>query len=196
MTGGFRLEAGPHTRVTLHTDQGAIYFNDARRFGKVAVVRRGRVRRLPHPAPAWGRSRSRRTSAKADFVKAAASAGAVKPWLLSQKPVSGVGNIYADESLWTSRLHPAQTRLEPGEAKRLYAAIREVMTAAVAAGGSTLGDGTYRQHDGEAGAFQVQHHVYARAGEPCERCGTPINKIVLAQRGTHFCPKCQTLKPR
>ncbi|GAA4005443.1 DNA-formamidopyrimidine glycosylase [Deinococcus rubellus] len=195
MTGGFRLEAGPHTRVTLHTDQGAIYFNDARRFGKVAVVRRGEYAAFPTLHNMGPEPLSEEFS-EAEFVKAAASAGAVKPWLLSQKPVSGVGNIYADESLWTSQVHPAQTRLKPAEARRLYTAIREVMTAAVAAGGSTLGDGTYRQHDGEAGAFQVQHHAYARAGEPCERCGTPIAKTVLAQRGTHFCPRCQTLKPR
>lgn len=195
MTGGFRLEAGPHTRVTLHTDQGAVYFNDARRFGKVAVVQRGDYAAFPTlhqmgPEPLTDDFR------EAEFVKLAASAGAVKPWLLSQKPVSGVGNIYADESLWLSRIHPAQTKLNPDEAGRLYRAIREVMMAAVAAGGSTLSDGTYQQHDGEAGSFQVQHHAYARTGQPCERCGTPIQKIVLAQRGTHFCPQCQTRKER
>ena len=195
MTGGFRLEAGPHTRVTLHTDEGAVYFNDARRFGKVAVVRPGEYAAFP-TLHGMGPEPLSDDFKESDFVKAAASAGAVKPWLLSQKPVSGVGNIYADESLWMSRLHPAQTRLKPAEAKRLHKAIREVMTAAVAAGGSTLNDGTYQQHDGEAGRFQLAHHAYAREGQPCERCGTPIKKIVLAQRGTHFCPQCQTLKAR
>ncbi|AWN23063.1 DNA-formamidopyrimidine glycosylase [Deinococcus irradiatisoli] len=195
MTGGFRLEAGPHTRVTLHTDQGAVYFNDPRRFGKVAVVRPGEYAAFP-TLDGMGPEPLSEDFGEAEFVKAAASAGAVKPWLLSQKPVSGVGNIYADESLWLSRLHPAQKKLTAEEASRLHAAIREVMAAAVAAGGSTLGDGTYQQHDGEAGQFQVHHHAYARTGEPCERCGTPIEKIVLAQRGTHFCPHCQQLQPR
>ena len=195
MTGGFRLEQGPHTRVTLHTDQGAVYFNDARRFGKVAVVQKGDYAAFP-TLHGMGPEPLGDDFDEAEFVRAAARAGAVKPWLLSQKPVSGVGNIYADESLWLSQLHPAQTKLKPAEARRLHRAIREVMTAAVAAGGSTLSDGTYQQHDGEAGAFQVQHHAYAREGQPCERCGTPLRKIVLSQRGTHFCPQCQVLKGR
>jgi formamidopyrimidine-DNA glycosylase len=195
MTGGFRLEQGPHTRVTLHTDEGAVYFNDARRFGKVAVVRPGEYAAFP-TLHGMGPEPLSDDFKEADFVKLSASAGAVKPWLLSQKPVSGVGNIYADESLWMSQLHPAQTRLKPAEAKKLYAAIREVMTAAVAAGGSTLSDGTYQQHDGEAGLFQLRHHAYARNGTPCDRCGTTIEKIVLAQRGTHFCPQCQVLRAR
>ena len=195
MTGGFRLEKGPHTRLILHTDAGAVYFNDARRFGKVAVVRRGEYAAFP-TLHGMGPEPLSEDFREAEFVKAAKSAGAVKPWLLSQKPVSGVGNIYADESLWAARIHPAQTRLKAAEAKRLHSAIREVMTAAVAAGGSTLSDGTYQQHDGEAGLFQIQHHAYARAGQPCERCAAPIEKIVLAQRGTHFCPQCQRLEGR
>ncbi|AZI43584.1 DNA-formamidopyrimidine glycosylase [Deinococcus psychrotolerans] len=197
MTGGFRLEAGPHTRVTLHTDQGAVYFNDARRFGKVAVVSRGDYAAFPTlhqmgPEPLTDDFK------EAEFVKLAASAGAVKPWLLSQKPVSGVGNIYADESLWLSRIHPAQTKLNADEAGRLYAAIREVMKAAVEAGGSSLGSGggNYRQHDGVSGLFQHEHHVYGKAGQPCPRCGSGIVRVVLAQRGTHYCPQCQTRKER
>ena len=195
MTGGFRLEAGAHTRVTLHTDAGAVYFNDARKFGKVAVVRPGEYAAFP-TLHGMGPEPLSDDFKEADFVKLAAQAGAVKPWLLSQKPVSGVGNIYADESLWMSRLHPAQTKLKPAEARTLYASIREVMAAAVAAGGSTLSDGTYQQHDGEAGSFQLRHHAYARGGTPCDRCGVMIEKIVLAQRGTHFCPHCQVLRAR
>ena len=110
--------------------------------------------------------------------------------------MAGVGNIYADESLWAAKLHPAQTRLKPAEVKRLYAAIREVMGAAVLAGGSTLSDGSYQQPDGLDGLFQARHNVYDRAGKPCTRCGTEIVKTVLAQRGTHFCPHCQVLKAR
>ncbi|WP_019009018.1 DNA-formamidopyrimidine glycosylase [Deinococcus aquatilis] len=195
MTGGFRLEAGKHTRVTLTTDEGTLHFDDSRRFGKMAVVRPGQYAIMPTLA-GMGPEPLSDDFQVADFVERAATCGAVKPWLLSQKPVSGVGNIYADESLWTAQIHPAQTRLNPDEATRLYHAIREVMGAAVEAGGSTLSDGTYAQHDGEAGAYQHRHHVYDRAGKPCDRCGTQIEKIVLAQRGTHFCPQCQQVRPQ
>lgn len=195
MTGGFRLEKGPHTRVTLRTDAGALYFNDPRRFGRLAVVPAGEYRGMPTLA-AMGPEPLSEDFREEDFARQAAQAGAVKPWLLSQKPVSGVGNIYADESLWRARLHPAQTRLTREEAGRLYHALREVMQEAVEAGGSSLGDGAgnYRQHDGLSGLFQRAHAVYGRTGAPCPRCGTPIEKIVLGGRGTHLCPECQRLR--
>jgi formamidopyrimidine-DNA glycosylase len=191
MTGGFRLSAGPHTRVTLTTDVGTLYFNDPRRFGKMAVVPRGEYAAMPTlhgmgPEPLSGDFQEEQ------FARLAAQAGAVKPWLLSQKPVSGVGNIYADEALWRARIHPAQTRLIREEAGRLFHAVRGVLAEAVEAGGSTLRD--YAQHDGELGAFQGRHNVYGRGGQPCPRCGSDIRKIVLGQRGTHFCPQCQPLR--
>lgn len=191
MTGGFRVSAGPHTRVTLTTDAGILYFNDPRRFGKLAVVPRGLYTGMP-TLEGMGPEPLSDDFQEEAFARLAARAGAVKPWLLSQKPVSGVGNIYADESLWRSRIHPAQTGLTREEAGRLYHAIREVLHEAVEAGGSTLRD--YAQHDGEIGAFQGRHAVYGRAGQPCPRCATPIQKIVLGQRGTHFCPECQVLR--
>ena len=202
MTGGFRLEEGRHTRVTLELGEpgspgSALHFDDPRRFGKLRVVAPGDYAALPTLA-AMGPEPLSDDFAQEAFVRLARECGAVKPWLLSQKPVSGVGNIYADESLWRARLHPAQTRLTRPEAGRLYAAVREVMAEAVALGGSSLGNGTgnYRQHDGEWGGFQGQHAVYGKAGAPCPRCGTPIQKTVLAQRGTHFCPRCQRLRAR
>ncbi|UBV43522.1 DNA-formamidopyrimidine glycosylase [Deinococcus taeanensis] len=195
MTGGFRMERGKHTRVTLRTDAGELHFDDPRRFGKMAVVPAGKYAGMP-TLTAMGPEPLSDAFREEDFVALAARAGAVKPWLLSQKPVSGVGNIYADESLWQARIHPAQTRLTRGEAGRLYHAVRDVMGRAVDAGGSSLGsgEGNYRQHDGLSGLFQHSHVVYGRSGEPCPRCGTPIEKMVLAQRGTHFCPQCQPLR--
>ncbi len=195
MTGGFRFTPGTHNRVTLTTDAGELYFQDPRRFGKWAVVTPGEYRAYPTLA-GMGPEPLSDDFDEATFVKLAARAPAVKPWLLSQVPVAGVGNIYADESLWRAKLHPLQTRLKPAEARRLHAAIREVMTEAVEVGGSTLSDGSYAQPDGEPGGFRLRHNVYDRAGEPCPRCGTTIVKTVVGQRGTHFCPHCQTLKER
>ncbi|GGK86420.1 DNA-formamidopyrimidine glycosylase [Deinococcus radiotolerans] len=195
MTGGFRLESGKHTRVTLRTDAGDLYFDDPRRFGKMAVVRPGEYAGMPTLA-AMGPEPLSDDFTEDEFIALAAQAGAVKPWLLSQKPVSGVGNIYADESLWMAGLHPTQTRLTREEAGRLYHAIRDVMGRAVEAGGSSLGQGqgNYRQHDGLSGLFQHAHNVYGKGGEPCPRCGTPIEKSVVAQRGTHHCPQCQPVR--
>lgn len=198
MTGGFRLERGGHTRVTLtlEPDDGGdgqqLFFNDPRRFGKMAVVRPGDYAGMPTLA-AMGPEPLSDDFGEADFVRLAREAGAVKPWLLSQKPVSGVGNIYADESLWQARIHPAQTRLTAEEGGRLYAAIREVMGRAVSAGGSTLSDASYQQPDGRPGYFQLEHNAYDRAGLPCNTpgCTGRIAKTVVGGRGTHFCPECQ-----
>lgn len=195
MTGGFRLDSSKHTRVMLETDGGRLHFDDSRRFGKMAVVPPGQYAGMP-TLEGMGPEPLSDDFQEAAFVKLARTCGAVKPWLLSQKPVSGVGNIYADESLWMAKIHPAQTHLTAAEGKRLYTAIREVMQRAVQAGGSSLGDGqtNYRQHDGKPGFFQLEHHAYGKDGTPCPRCGTDIVKIVLGQRGTHYCPKCQKLR--
>lgn len=204
MTGGFRLEQGPHTRLTIRLADAAapssepqtLYFNDPRRFGKVRVVTAGDYAALPTLAQ-MGPEPLGDDFTLFEFTEAAARAGAVKPWLLSQKPVAGVGNIYADEALWRARIHPAQTHLNAEQAARLYTAVREVMHEAVESGGSSLGSGAgnYRQHDGDLGGFQLQHAAYGRGGQPCPNCGTPIEKVVLGQRGTHFCPQCQQVQP-
>ncbi|WP_425146045.1 DNA-formamidopyrimidine glycosylase [Deinococcus sp.] len=201
MTGGFRLEATPHTRVVLHVEQEdgtrtALYFQDARRFGKMAVVRPGEYAGMPTLAQ-MGPEPLSDAFGQAEFAAAVAGLPKmIKPYLLSQLPVAGVGNIYADESLWRAQVHPAQTRLTRDETQRLYRAIRETMAEAVAAGGSTLSDGSYAQPDGVSGLFQMRHAVYDRAGQPCPRCGTEIVRTVLAQRGTHLCPACQVLQAR
>ena len=192
MTGSFRLEETPHTRLTLRLNDGVLHFNDPRRFGKVRVVTAGDYSALPTLAQ-MGPEPLGEDFRLDEFIQAAATAPAVKPWLLGQKPVAGLGNIYVDEALWRSQIHPAQTRLSAEQATRLHAAIREVLHEAVELGGSSLGNGAgnYRQHDGSWGGFQLQHAVYGRGGEACPRCAAPIEKVVLGQRGTHFCPQCQ-----
>lgn len=192
MTGGFRLEQGKHSRVRVALDQGEIFFDDIRRFGKMAVVTAGDYSIFPTLAQ-MGPEPLSPDFELATFVAEAASCGAVKPWLLSQKPVAGLGNIYVDESLWQAQIHPAQTKLSAQQAAKLHTAIGEILAKAIAAGGSTLSDKTYQQHDGLSGLFQLQHKVYARAGQSCERCGQAIQRVVIAQRGTHFCPNCQTI---
>ena len=113
----------------------------------------------------------------------------VKTQLLSQRPIAGVGNIYADEALWRARVHPARRTVTRADATRLLTAIREVLAAGIEHGGTTLRD--YRSVDGEEG--DNQHHLdcYGRAGQPCPRCGTALVSRVYDGRTTTFCPSCQ-----
>jgi formamidopyrimidine-DNA glycosylase len=105
--------------------------------------------------------------------------------------LAGVGNIYADEALWRAQIHPQTpaNQLEFVQADMLLMSVRKVLHQAIVNGGSTLRD--YRDSYGAKGTQQDNFMAYDRTGQPCERCGTPIVKTVVAQRGTHFCPSCQ-----
>jgi len=115
----------------------------------------------------------------------------IKSALLNQKLLSGVGNIYADESLFRAATRPRRraSSLTLCELERLYASVREVLNEAITLGGSSIND--YVDADGEEGFFQLQHRVYGREGEPCLVCQTPIKRIVIAGRSSHYCPHCQ-----
>jgi len=117
----------------------------------------------------------------------------VKPLLLDQRAVAGIGNIYSDEILWSARLrwYRRADQLRPIEVRRLHEAIGEVLTAAIAARGSSLGDGQYVDLAGLPGTYQERHMVYGRAGAPCPRCGRPIERTVVAQRSHFWCRACQ-----
>jgi formamidopyrimidine-DNA glycosylase len=115
----------------------------------------------------------------------------IKSALLNQKLLSGVGNIYADESLFRAGIRPRRraASLTRKELSRLYATVQEVLREAIAAGGSSISN--YVDADGEEGFFQLQHRVYGRENEPCLVCETPIKRIVIAGRSSHYCQKCQ-----
>jgi formamidopyrimidine-DNA glycosylase len=130
---------------------------------------------------------------EADFVRRVRrrSAG-VKRLLLDQGLVSGVGNIYADEALWRARVHGDRpgSRLSAAQVRTVITAARTVMTEALAQGGTSF-DALYVNVNGESGYFDRSLHAYGREGEPCERCGTPIRRIVFTNRSSYFCPRCQ-----
>ncbi len=115
----------------------------------------------------------------------------IKSALLNQKLLSGVGNIYADESLFRSAIRPKRraSSLTKEDLPRLYLALQEVLKEAIALGGSSVSD--YVDSDGEEGFFQLQHRVYGREGEPCLVCRTPVKRVVIGGRSSHYCPKCQ-----
>jgi formamidopyrimidine-DNA glycosylase len=121
----------------------------------------------------------------------AARKAPVKSLLLDQKIVAGIGNIYADESLFKAKIHPARSvpTLSKEEIKKLHKSIREILKLAIERGGSSSRN--YVRTSGEQGSFQNFHKVYKKSGLPCPRCGTAVERIVIAGRGTHFCPKCQ-----
>jgi len=115
----------------------------------------------------------------------------IKSALLNQSLLSGVGNIYADESLFRAGIRPRRraSSLSREDLRRLYLSVQEVLKEAIALGGSSISD--YVDADGEEGFFQLQHRVYGREGEPCLVCKTPIKRVVLGGRSSHYCPKCQ-----
>jgi formamidopyrimidine-DNA glycosylase len=115
----------------------------------------------------------------------------IKSALLNQKLLRGVGNIYADESLFRAKIRPRRraSTLTRDQLAKLFKAVQKVLREAIAAGGSSISD--YVDSDGEEGFFQFKHRVYGREGKPCLVCKTPIKRIVIAGRSSHYCPKCQ-----
>ena len=120
----------------------------------------------------------------------------IKSALLNQKLLRGVGNIYADESLFRAGIRPRRraASLTREDLRRLYLAVQEVLREAIALGGSSVSD--YVDADGEEGFFQLQHRVYGREGEPCLVCKTPIKRVVIAGRSSHYCPKVSKVARR
>ena len=188
MTGQLLLDGTPerHTHAVFQLDRGlTLLYNDTRQFGRLEFAERlpARLARLgPDPfkleeGEFVRRFRSRRSMAKS--------------LLLNQAFLSGLGNIYADEALFRARIHPraSSDRLQPKRVSGLYRAIIEVLAEAIRQGGSSISD--YVGSDGRLGSFQFRHNVYQRTGLPCLACGTTIRRIIVASRGTHFCPKCQ-----
>jgi formamidopyrimidine-DNA glycosylase len=178
-------EPGPYTRAELELGKGRLLFDDVRQFGRFEFCRSlpVSVRKLGPDALAISLD---------DFhQRLQARSGAIKALLLNQTFLGGLGNIYIDESLFQAGINPRAKarRLSRIRVARLHSSIREVLTAAIEHRGSSISD--YVDGDGEPGGFQNLHQVYGMKGSPCSRCGTAIRRIVIAQRGTHFCPRCQ-----
>jgi formamidopyrimidine-DNA glycosylase len=194
MTGRMHVEPrswdpGPFGKVELPLDDGRVFhFVDVRKFGRLVHARdhaelTGELGPEPLAAEFGAgelgnllRGRRRR----------------LKPLLLDQTVIAGLGNIYADEALFAARLHPLRRadRVTPAECARLHAAIRATLRAAIEREGSSF-DTFYRTPEGNPGSYQDSFRVYGRTGEPCLACGAPIRRIVVGQRGTHHCPRCQ-----
>lgn len=200
MTGSFRHGGGPasrasHVRAVVRLDDGSdVVYRDVRRFGTWFVTEEEHL--VPYLAARLGEEPLSPEFTPSRLQKRLAGRRApVKAALLDQRTVAGVGNIYADEALWRSRIHPlrAAETLDKAEVRRLRDAVRAVLTTGIARQGATLRD--YRQPSGAEGGMQHEFAVYGREGEPCDRCGTPIEKTRVAGRGTWYCPRCQPSAP-
>ncbi len=174
-----------HDRVVFDLDNGwRLRFNDMRKFGKMWLVLDPEEVTGQHgPEPL-----DEAFTLKQFRELLAGRSGAIKPLLLNQHFLAGVGNIYADESLWYAKIHPQRKvdSLSEAEVAALYRSIRRVLRRAIEQQGTDAGDGVIE------GDYEPR--VYGRAGQPCYRCRRPIQRIVVGQRGTHFCPKCQPKK--
>lgn len=184
-----------HTHVRfIFTDDSQLHYHDVRKFGRMELVADEAIseyffsRKIgPEPIAEQFQLPTFKKQLK-QFKKP------IKPLLLDQRVVAGLGNIYADEVLFEAKIHPARpaNSLTAKEAERLYNAIIKIMAAAIKAGGSSVR--TYLNSLGEAGTYQEQLQVYGRPEEPCPNCGQLISKIQFAGRGTHFCSHCQPEK--
>ncbi len=196
MTGKMRVEDAtapirPHDRLILHLADGRDWrFEDQRKFGRVYLVEdHAEVTGKLGPEPltdAFNPEYLARRLAK--------RTAPIKSLLLDQRIVAGIGNIYADESLFRARIHPLRPggSLSSGELHLLVEAVKVVLSQALAEMGTTLRD--YRRPDGSVGAFQNKLMVFRRTDQPCFSCGAPIQRIIVGGRSTHFCPREQLLE--
>lgn len=187
MTGRLLLggPSGKHTHAILTLDRGVLLYDDSRQFGCLQFSEDfpERIGKLG-PEPLEIRFEDFANALKRRKTR-------IKALLLNQGFVRGVGNIYADEALFRAGIHPLAiaARLRGERPRKLFDAVVAVLTEAIAAGGSSISD--YVDAEGRKGFFQLSHRVYQRAGEPCVTCATPIRRVLVAQRSSHFCPKCQ-----
>ena len=177
-----------HTHVSLTLDDGReLRYTDARRFGRMAYLTAESLAKEVEGAGADPLEVS-----DAEFAERVLSRNArIKALLLDQSVFRGVGNIYADESLWRAKIHPARvgSKISVKEAETLRRVLQEILNRAIVMRGSSISD--FLDANGEPGEYQRHHRAYGREGKPCYRCRTPIRRIIVAGRSSYFCPKCQ-----
>jgi formamidopyrimidine-DNA glycosylase len=199
MTGSLRHAVGglrdddPHRRAVVRLDDGSdVAYKDVRRFGTWHLLEPEQIE--PYLADRLGvEPLSRAFTSRWLASRLEGRHAPIKAALLDQRTVAGLGNIYVDEALWRARAHPLRPagQLDPDEVRRVTRGIKEALKAGIARQGASLRD--YSTPDGGRGRMQDAFRVYDREGEPCPRCGTPIDKIRVAGRGTWYCPACQRL---
>ena len=180
-----------HLRLEFEQTKQALQFRDVRRFGQVKLYKSKKE--------VWSDEKIKKLGpdalqvSLADFRRLLQHRRMIKALLLDQTVIAGFGNIYTDESLFAAKIHPSKRadEISPAKVKKLYGAMRRIFKEAIAAGGSSIRD--YRNSDGQEGSFQTKHKVYRRTGLKCRRCGSKIERLIVAGRSSHICPTCQSL---
>jgi len=200
MSGQFLIdpEDHRHTRALFHLKKGlkstSLHFNDQRTFGWVSVEETidGVPTSVTKIAPDLFDDSVDLPQVVANIRRRNVT---IKTAILNQNIVSGIGNIYADESLWLAKVHPEQisSEMRATDIQRVLDSAKEVMSNALEVGGTSF-DELYINVNGESGYFDVSLNAYGQEGEPCPRCGTAIRRIKFANRSSHYCPKCQRIK--
>ncbi|MEO8900693.1 MAG: bifunctional DNA-formamidopyrimidine glycosylase/DNA-(apurinic or apyrimidinic site) lyase [Polyangiaceae bacterium] len=183
------FKADAHTHLSFHFRDGgpSVLFRDVRKFGKVLLLEAGvadpRLEKLGVDALS--------ATGKMLFEAARARKIPIKTLLLDQSVIAGIGNIYADEALFLAKVRPGRSarRVTARECDLVVTAAKRVMRRSIATGGSSISD--YVTPDGSDGGYQNERKVYARKGLPCLVCATPIRRVVIGTRSTHYCPECQ-----
>lgn len=181
-----------HTHVIFYFSDGScLMYHDVRKFGRFAYRDDSELGAYFQAKRLGVEPLSQEFNPQEFYQALQTRPTAIKPLLLSQRIVVGLGNIYVDEALFLAKIHPSRpaNQLSPKEVEMLYEKIVDVLSQAVEAGGSTIR--TYKNTLGELGKFQQALNVYGQQGQPCPKCHTLIEKIKIAQRGTHICPNCQ-----
>ena len=179
-----------YVRATVELDDGSVLdFRDVRRFGTFVVTPAGDHSGLPTLASLGPEPLSGAFSRDGFHRALSSTRQQVKPFLLSQRPVAGVGNIYADEALWRARIRPTARRVGRERSDRLWHAIRTVLAESIEREGTTFRD--YQMVNGESGRNADFLVAYGQGGRPCPRCGEPMRKGVVGGRGTTWCARCQ-----
>lgn len=197
MTGGYSLEepgvqADKHVHVVFQLASGQqLFYHDIRKFGRMDLVPAGQAEELPSIQKLGPEPFFEQINIPEFSDRLLSRPQAIKEVLLDQTFIAGLGNIYADETLYRATIHPLApaNSLERDQMVKLYLGVIEIIRFALAEGGSSIRN--YRNAFGEQGNFQNYMKVYGKEGEPCDFCTTPIEKITVANRGTHFCPECQ-----
>ncbi len=184
------LPDDPYIRARWQLDRDEVLvYRDVRRFGRIRCVPAGQYDTIPTLAVQGPDALSPHFTAEGFYLALRKSRRRIPTQLLSQKPVAGVGNIYGTEALWMAGIHPAKRQISRSAAEKLHAALVQVLQAGLADGGTTLRD--YRNADGGEGSHQNALACYGRSGQPCLRCGAPLQHRVYDARTLTFCPQCQ-----
>jgi len=177
-----------HTRIIIHLEKSAVLFNDQRKFGWMKVIKNLRIYEFMNLGV---EPLSKKFTPKVLKKILSTTRRPIKVVLMDQTKIAGIGNIYANEVLWQTKIDPRKPAKQVKKIKELHSAIQKILKAGIKYSGTSAADEAYVRPNGQPGGFQRYLHVYQKEGKPCPRCQTPIKKIKISGRGTFFCPKCQ-----